>query len=108
MDVQGQATRYARDSGFVEGDETGLMPCLWIGIACQDPKWVPWFQGGQLPALQSPEARSWRGRPGQFVFKHQYRGTACDHVTLCGVALPLSTCSDGRAVARLKRLADRY
>lgn len=97
----------SRRAGVVEGDETGLMPCLFVGMT----------RPGSLKSALA-EARAHddplgffsfdQEKPGRFAFEHQFGGTACESVVLSGAVLPLIQCNDSRAREALGALANLY
>jgi len=89
-------TSFQKQSGLITGDPAGLMPCLWLGTIVDH--WPLW----QI------SANAIHGKPGQFLFDHQIGGTGLQHVTLAGIILPLTTCSDPRAAESLRALTIKY
>jgi hypothetical protein len=96
-----------RECGPIQGHESGLMPCVWLGVSQEATFHVASDRARRItdPSGFWPEAHE---KPGRFVFEHQYDGTACSHVILSGAILPLAYCNDPRTVEALEALTRRY
>jgi hypothetical protein len=96
-----------REHGRIQGGESGLMPCVWLGVSQEDTFHVASDRAPKItdPLALVPGAHE---KPGRFVFEHQYDGTACSHVTLSGAILPLASCNDRCTAGALEALTRLY
>ncbi|HEX9058990.1 MAG TPA: hypothetical protein VF941_02290 [Clostridia bacterium] len=107
--------------GEIMLDEIGLFPCIWIGFIDNAYSVIPWRESEKNVTWNEIGngviIPKWDGvvppyslelKPGQFIIDHQYKGTACSHITLAGIFLPLSTCENDIIREELEKLIKKY